>query len=370
MIYYSHEMVIAIFVCLFTTTNSTLLDMNLFVAGMNNYSCFRLPNIVTLSKPGHILAIAQGHIFDCSDFGAMDVVIRKSFDGGQTWSAIELVYSETNATKNVSIGNPAAVVDYMHNVDTVFLFITRDSKDLLLLKSTDAGETWNAPIDLTRQLVPNDWVGIYPGLPQGIQMKGGRLVLCANHITNTSQGHSHTIFSDDYGEKWENGKSVAPNHMGECSLAETKAGLWMYARVWWDDPSDNKTHALAFSQSSGTTFEEGNTSAFTGSNDNICDCQGAMVATSKAFIIGAPYSHQHFPRVNYTILINNMDSAGRPSHTPWAELPGADPLWSGPSAYSSLALSRDNSNTLMVLYERGVHSSNEVLRFTKLQLPS
>lgn len=54
---------------------------------------------------------------------------------------------------------------------------------MLLLKSADGGMTWDAPRNLTKTLVPPSFEGgrIYTGLPQGIQLDSGRLIICANH---------------------------------------------------------------------------------------------------------------------------------------------------------------------------------------------
>ena len=36
-----------------------LVDLDLFVAGEGGYACYRLPNLVQLQRPGHLLAVAQ-----------------------------------------------------------------------------------------------------------------------------------------------------------------------------------------------------------------------------------------------------------------------------------------------------------------------
>ena len=239
-----------------------LVDMNLFVGGQGGYACYRLPNLVQLREPGHMLAIVQGHKYDCSDGGRMDILSRRSTTGGRSWEAPRFVYGESTPTKNVTMGTPAAVVD-MHSPNSagaVYLFICRNFKQVLLLASQDSGQTWGKPRDLTQALVPTDWTGVWTGLPQGIQLDSGRLIVCANHGVSGSSvrpggTHSHTIYSDTHGLTWRNGASVSAanataQHMGECSLAQTSAGVFLYARVWWDDgePGNGRsTRALAFS---------------------------------------------------------------------------------------------------------------------------
>ena len=73
------------------------------------------------------------------------------------------------------------------------------------------------------------------GLPQGIQLDNGRLLICANHKLPSSESlaptKSYTIYSDDHGATWHNGANVGPQHMGECSLAQGATGVFLYARV-------------------------------------------------------------------------------------------------------------------------------------------
>ena len=107
------------FLWLVSVMARSLVDIDLFVGGEGGYACYRLPNLVQLQKPGHLLAVVQviyiytqytgrdlrnltqksectwctpttssvimtrfpcvqGHKFDCSDDGAMDIVARRS----------------------------------------------------------------------------------------------------------------------------------------------------------------------------------------------------------------------------------------------------------------------------------------------------
>jgi hypothetical protein len=122
-----------------------LVDLDLFRAGDGGYACFRLPNLVQLRAPGHMLAIVQGHKFDCSDGGRMDILQRRTVDNGKTWTPAEFVYGESTADQNVTMGTPAAVVDLVGDPasgvapGTIFLFICRNFKHVLLLSSHDGG---------------------------------------------------------------------------------------------------------------------------------------------------------------------------------------------------------------------------------------
>ena len=76
-------------------------------------------------------------------------------------------------------------------------------------------------------------------------------------------------------------------------------------------------------------------------------------AKRDTFLVGGPWGYDHWPRINYTVLASRAGADGMP--TTWAPLPGADPLWSNTSAYSSLLWPSAEPDTFFVLYERGGH---------------
>jgi|EP01047_Picozoa_sp_COSAG01_P059032 sialidase-1 len=359
---------------------SSRIDMTLFVGGEGGYACYRLPNLVQLRTPGHMLAVVQGHKYDCSDSGRMDILSRQSTDFGRTWSPAKFVYGESTPLSNVTMGTPTLVVDRTGDVGngvapgTVFLFICRNFQSVLLLHSSD-GSTWSQPRDLTKDLVSASWTGVWTGLPQGIQLESGRLIICANHGVPGGT-HSYTIFSDSHGATWQNGVAVnASNssyqHMGECSLVQSAAGgVWMYARQWWDDGSPGNgrsTRALALSTDGGTSFTNGDTQAFPANPGT--DTQGAIVRVDSVLLVGSPWGFQHFPRKNYTILASQDVAGNWP--TQWRPLPGADPLWSGASEYSTLLAPSWSAHTIFVIYERAATTASqdgtEILRLTELR---
>src|SRR3954464_14358055 len=54
------------------------------------YFCFRIPAIVT-SKDGTLLAFAEGRKDNCGDAGDIDLVLKRSTDGGRTWGPLQVV---------------------------------------------------------------------------------------------------------------------------------------------------------------------------------------------------------------------------------------------------------------------------------------
>ena len=68
------------------TASASTQDFNyLFKAGDNGYKCFRIPAVIKTQK-GSILAFAEGRKNHCGDADDIDLVVRRSEDGGNTWS--------------------------------------------------------------------------------------------------------------------------------------------------------------------------------------------------------------------------------------------------------------------------------------------
>src|SRR5688572_25915511 len=78
----------------------------LFTSGQDGYAAFRIPAIVATTK-GTLLAFAEGRKDGTGDNGNIDVVLKRSTDRGQTWSALKIV-SDMGTD---AICNPCPVVD-------------------------------------------------------------------------------------------------------------------------------------------------------------------------------------------------------------------------------------------------------------------
>ena len=113
-----------------------------FLSGADGYHTYRIPSLVTATN-GDLLLFAEGRKFSSTDHDWNDIVMKRSTDGGKTWGAMQVVYSESSPTKHVTIGNPAPVV--LHSEPgTVLLVMCRENKAVLQLMSADHGATWSA----------------------------------------------------------------------------------------------------------------------------------------------------------------------------------------------------------------------------------
>lgn len=184
------------------------------------YACFRIPAIVRTTD-GTLLAFAEGRVLDCGDAGDIDVVLKRSTDGGRTWGPLQVVNDGGGDTH----GNPAPVVD--RATGRVLLLETYNAgrtdgancavpcaRTPHLQHSDDDGRTWSAPRDLGPEILPPDWNSWYATGPvHGIQLTGGahpgRLVVGVNAETwdgtRVSANHAALVVSDDGGEHWRTG---------------------------------------------------------------------------------------------------------------------------------------------------------------------
>ncbi len=59
--------------------------IDLFEAGRDGYALYRIPGIVVTSK-GTVLAYCEARRTGKSDWDTIDILLRRSTDGGKTWT--------------------------------------------------------------------------------------------------------------------------------------------------------------------------------------------------------------------------------------------------------------------------------------------
>lgn len=238
-----------------------------FRSDTDGYFAFRIPALVTTTK-GTLLAFCEGRKASLSDDGDNDLVLRRSFDAGRTWGPLQLVHEE-GGDAVVTIGNPCAVVDRTTGV--VWLTMNRKNGRVLVTSSSDDGQTWAAPRDITTDVSRPEWGWYAMGPGCGIQLTAsgsnhshpGRLVIPANHRTTPDRSgpsSSHVIYSDDNGRTWQLGGTVGP-HTNECQLAELGDGrLLINCRNHWGrsgaKPELSGRRITALSSDAGLTWSE------------------------------------------------------------------------------------------------------------------
>lgn len=73
--------------CCTLSADEPMLDkVDVFPAGMNEVTLYRIPGIVVTTK-GIVLAYSEARTNTRKDWGEIEVHIRRSTDGGKTWDA-------------------------------------------------------------------------------------------------------------------------------------------------------------------------------------------------------------------------------------------------------------------------------------------
>ena len=228
---------------------------DVFTGGSDGYHTYRIPAIVKTNS-GILLAFAEGRKNNHLDHGDVDLVLRRSFDGGQTWQPMQLVYEE-GETALTTIGNPVPVVDRITN--RIWLFFCRDNRNVLATFSNDEGVTWAAPQDLTAQLKKDSWAEWYATGPcHGIQMENGRLIVPANHgLINEKGSRPHMIISDDHGTTWQIGGIPVDALANENTVADL-GNNELYLNMRSSDHNNSKPYCrkVTWSNDGGSSFDK------------------------------------------------------------------------------------------------------------------
>ena len=203
------------------------MQTDLFTAGEGGYALYRIPGLVGLAD-GSLLAYCEARRTGKSDWDEIDLMLRRSPDGGRTWEPARRLVSAPRIPKNpvavaqglgkdagVTMNNPVAIVDRQPGV--VHFLYCAEYQRCWYLRSTDGGRSFSPPREITatfeafRPEYP--WKVLATGPGHGLQLSGGRLVVPVWLSTGTG-GHAHrpscvsTIVSDDGGTTWQRGEIV------------------------------------------------------------------------------------------------------------------------------------------------------------------
>src|SRR5690606_18951381 len=80
--------------------------IDIYTRGEGGYHTYRIPAIV-VTHDGTLLAFAEGRKDSRGDAGDIDMLVKRSTDGGRTWSEQIVIWDDAGNT----CGNPNPVVD-------------------------------------------------------------------------------------------------------------------------------------------------------------------------------------------------------------------------------------------------------------------
>jgi sialidase-1 len=358
-----------IFVLAGTRTRSdetALTKFDLFPAGMNSVTLYRIPGVVVAPR-GTVLAYCEARRNGPADWGEIEIHLRRSTDGGQSWLAAQHIAHraariEGNPRKKIggqreqTVNNPVAIVDRQRGA-IEFLYCVNYAR-CFSMRSTDDGATWSQPVEITEAFEPfrkqYDWRVIATGPGHGIQLSSGRLVvpiwLAYGSVGDHAPSASATIYSDDHGQTWQAGDIVMPNsapfiNPNESILAGLDDGRVLMA-------SRNESHPNRKLIATSTDGARQWSAPYFHSQLWEPRCMASLVAhPSGALLFANPHTlpmdkrGQEIPagrgkRQNLSIKIS------RDNGQTWS---AGKTIESGPSAYSDLAVLPDGQ--ILCLYE-------------------
>jgi sialidase-1 len=351
---------------------------DLFEAGQGGYELYRIPGIVA-TPSGTLLAYCEARKSAKADWGHIDILMRRSTDGGKTWEpARQIVQLEGRFERNpaavaqrlgkegeITINNPVAIVDAKQKL--VHMLYCVEYNRLFHMTSSDEGKSFSKPVELTSIIEgyrPNyEWQSFAVGPGHGIQLANGRL-LAAIWLSTGKGGHAHrpsvvsTIYSDDGGKTWERGEIVAGEQRPLVNPSESVLVELSDGRVMINMRSESTERRRAYSVS-----EDGKSGCSEPKFDEALlepVCMASLVrlsalesdrATESAIVCANPSTEKG--RKNLSIKLSLDDGAT------WPVVRVLEP---GASAYSDLAVGPDAS--IFCFYERGRGDGNAYRRLT------
>lgn len=349
----------------------------LFRAGEGGYASYRIPAVVGLEGK-YILAFCEGRKKSAGDSGEINLLVRRSEDGGKTFEPMEIVWADGDNT----CGNPCPVVD--QDAQVVWLLMTHnlgqdhereitagtsaESRTVWITSSSDFGKTWAPPRDITAEVKKADWAWYATGPGIGIQIQRGehkgRLVVPCDYVLKgggSGGGNSHVIYSDDHGRTWKIGGQPPEHRFNESQVVELEGGdLMLNMRNARTKKSAEEHHGrgVAISRDGGETFGPAR------EDSTLIEpiCQGSILRYAWAtgpmpgiILFANPASTKN--RAGMTVRMSRDDGATWPVERV---------VWEGPSAYSCMTRLPDGD--IGLLYEAGEKKSNDWIEWDRFPL--
>ncbi|MFO0864871.1 MAG: sialidase family protein [Gemmataceae bacterium] len=332
--------------------------IDLFEAGQGGYALYRIPGIVTTAK-GTVLAYCEARKNGASDWGVIDLMVRRSTNGGKTWDAAKLLPQPEGPFPR----NPIAVKRKIGKDGEVTfnnaVMIAEKSGPVHLLfcvqygrcfhcRSDDDGRTFGKPVEITDAIAPlkktYPWQVVATGPGHGIELKNGRLLVPIWLSTGETGAHRpsvvSTLYCDDSGKTWNVGEIVA-KHPDLANPSETVAVELGDGSVMLNirNEAKERRRAVAIGKDGATGWSKPQF------DDALIDpvCMGSILRLGppekKQILFANPNDAK--ARKNLTLRLSNDDGKT------WPASVAIEP---GPSAYSDLALAADG--TILCFYER------------------
>ena len=195
----------------------------IFKQNTDGHKIYRIPAIVRSAK-GTLLCFAEGRTNGPDDNGDIDMVVKRSTDGGKTWGSLILIDDAgTDRYGNpvpIALGNGRIVLVYGWSVASSSM-----SSKVFVVFSDDDGLTWTGKKEITNQIIAQKqsiyMTGPVHGIVKQLAPAKGRLLVPL--YGSGAGGSDCVIYSDDNGVNWTHGGWV-PGGGGEPTVAERGDG--------------------------------------------------------------------------------------------------------------------------------------------------
>lgn len=246
-----------------------------FRPGERGYAYFRIPASV-VSQEGTIMVFAEGRVDNSEDYGNIDIVLKRSFDGGKSWDELCVVADDSGNR----CGNPVPVVLESGKILLVYSWSKTGEEATVndvvyTVFSEDDGKTWSSPVDITSQIKGNGDSNFHSGPVHGIvktfEPHKGRIIV----PMWGSSPKAFVIYSDDDGLSWHKGGAASYEKSNESTVAELGNGdIIMNSR---NGDKSNYYRYDAVSEDGGETFLP---SRQTSLIEPVNGCQGSLLRHS------------------------------------------------------------------------------------------
>jgi sialidase-1 len=248
-------------------------SVTVFRNGADGYSIFRIPAVIQAAN-GDVIAFCEAR--SGGDASEIDLVSKRSQDGGMTWHDLQVVQDNehfrhlfSGDVPEVTVGNPAPVVDLLdpQHRGRIWLPFTLENDRVFVTHSDDHAISWAPPREITENVKRKDWGWYATGPVHSIQLQRGphrgRLVIPADHRLGRGgedrglEG-AQVIFSDDHGVNWKMG-AVDDTYDDDLKANETTVVELADGRLYFNTRDQNGkaagTRAGAYSRDGGQTFD-------------------------------------------------------------------------------------------------------------------
>ena len=355
---------------------------DVFQAGQDGYKVFRIPAIVKAAN-GDLLSYCEAR--QGGDASEIDLVQKRSSDGGKTWGEIEVVQESEDFRSlfngdvpDITIGNPAPVVDQLDpkHPGRIWIPFTVENDRVFVIYSDDHGRSWSKRREITGDVKLEPWGWYATGPVHSIQLlhgeKRGRLVVPADHRigddgADRGANGAQIIYSDDHGMSWKLGAIDDTYDDGlnanETAVVELNDGT-LYINTRDQNGKAPGTRGEAFSRDGGETFEQ----------------QGDQYRWFRPVteVLDPPVVQSALLRVNPSMILFSGPDENGPTGKGRSDLRlrlSADEAQSwqdgplihtGPAAYSDMVVIDEQH--IGVLFEAGKKSPYESIRFASVSV--